>query len=172
MKVRRTRTQITIYALSRKEKSTKNVLPIASGREKHTRSSSLHLRDILLPQPKLFINSEHILSDRQRSHSIRVMWNTSDGLCALSGGERLPPSLSATIASVHYRKVIVQRCATSMKECRKELTCSPVHHVSCALFRPTQNQLYPRTPKNDHIPSGPKNRSSGLPYRSTKGSLM
>jgi hypothetical protein len=123
------------------KKINKKGLPLASSRgKKHTRTSSLHLRDILLPQPKLFIDSKHILSDRQRGHSIRVMWHTSDSLCALSGGERLPPSLGATTASVHYRKVIVQRYATSMKDCREALTGSPVHHISCPLFQPTQNQ--------------------------------
>jgi hypothetical protein len=122
------------------EKSTKKVFLLLQVKEKHTRSSSLHLRDIFLPQPKLFIDSKHILSDRQRGHSIRVMWHTSDMLCALSGGERLPPSLGATTASVHYGKLIVQRYAASMKYCIKELTGSPVHHISCPLFQPTQNQ--------------------------------
>ena len=107
--------------------------------KRRTRSPSLHFRDILLPQPKLLIDSKHVLSDRQRSHSIGVMWHPSDSLRALSGGERLPPSLGATIASVHYRKVIVQRYATLMNKRRDELTGSPVHHISCALFQPTQN---------------------------------
>ena len=141
--------------------------------KKHTRSSGLHLRDILLSQPKLFIDSKHKLSNRQRGHSICVMRHTSDFLCTLSGGERLPPSLGTTITSMYYRKAFVQRYATSMKECRKELTGSPVHHISCALFQPTESAIIQERLKAlDHIPSGPKNRSSGLPYRSTKGSLI
>ena len=138
--------------------------------KKHTRSSGLHLRDILLPQPKLFIDSKHILSNRQRGHSIRVMRHTSDSLCALSGCERLPPSLGPTTASMYYRKVNVQR---GMLLQWKNLRAAQSIISAVPSFSQHKVSHNPRTPKTlDHIPSGPKNKSSGLPYKSTRGSLM
>lgn len=68
-----------------------------------TRSSSLNLCDILLPEAELLVDSQYVLTNRQRSHAIGVMWYTTKGLCALSSSEGLPPSFGATVTSMHCK---------------------------------------------------------------------
>ena len=77
------------------------------------------------------------------------------------------------IATVHYRKVIVQRYATSMKEFKRTYVQPSPSWQLCPFSANTKSAIIQeRLKTHDHIPSGPKNRSSGLLYRSTKGSLM
>ena len=64
---------------------------VHTGSEVSVWSTGLNLGDILLPKSKLLIKSEYILSDRQRGHSVGIMRNTTEAVCALSGGEGFPP---------------------------------------------------------------------------------
>ena len=74
-------------------------------------TTSLNFGDVLLPKSELFINSEDILSNRQRGHSVGIMRDATELRRALSGGERFPPFSTPGLG----------------------VQCSPVHHVSGAL---------------------------------------
>lgn len=68
------------------------------------RSTRLDLRDILLPDTKLLVDTNDVLPDTKRGHAVRVVGDTTKVLCALSSREGLPPGLGTTVAGVHYRK--------------------------------------------------------------------
>lgn len=53
--------------------------------------TGLHLRDILLAQPELFVDTQYILADRQGCHAVRVVGHPAELLCTLASCERLPP---------------------------------------------------------------------------------
>lgn len=75
-------------------------------RTEHTRPSSLHLGDVLLLQPELFIYTKDILSHRQGCHAVGVMRDPSEQCGTLSSSEWLPPSLSTTSPSVYCKQTI------------------------------------------------------------------
>ena len=66
-----------------------------------TRTTSLDLGHVFLPETELLVDTQHVLSDRQRGHSIRVVRHTTKVLSALASGERLPPRFCAAITSMH-----------------------------------------------------------------------
>lgn len=68
-----------------------------------TRTTSLHLCHILLAEAVLLVDTKDVLPDRERGHAVGVVRNTTESLRALSSGERLPPSLSPAVTSVHCR---------------------------------------------------------------------
>ena len=70
--------------------------------EAPTRTASLHLRDVLLPQSELLVDTQHILTDGERRHAVDIVWDTTKQFCTLPGGERLPPRISTTSTGVHY----------------------------------------------------------------------
>ena len=73
-------------------------------RHKHiqrTRTTRLHLRDILLPQAELLVDAQDILPNGQRGHAVRVVRNTAERLGALACGEGLPPGFCAAVAGVY-----------------------------------------------------------------------
>ena len=67
-----------------------------------TRATCLYLGDILLPETKLLVYSNHVLPDGQRRHSIGIMWDTTEMLSTLAGGEGLPPFLGATFTCMGF----------------------------------------------------------------------
>jgi len=64
------------------------------------RATSLDLCDILLAQTKLFVETEDVLPDGDRSHSIRVMRNATESGGRLARRERLPPRVCPAPTSV------------------------------------------------------------------------
>ena len=84
---------------------------VRTGSEIAIWSTGLDLCNVLLPKAKLFVNSEYVLSDRQRGHSVGVMRDTAEFIRALSSGEGFPP-IGTTVFGVKG---------------------SPIHHVSGAL---------------------------------------
>lgn len=65
--------------IRRAAKHTRANIPVAPAR--------LHLRDVLLAQPELLVQPEHILPDQQRGHAVRVVRHAAERLCALARGE-------------------------------------------------------------------------------------
>ena len=66
----------------------------------HTRTTSLNLRNVLLPQTKLLVDTKHVLADGQRGHAVHVVGNTTERLGALASSERLPPSVRSARTGV------------------------------------------------------------------------
>ena len=69
--------------------------PDTKRQEKRTRTTSLHLRDVLLVQPKLLVDAEYILADGECRRAVHVMRDDAEQLGAIPGRERLPPRLRA-----------------------------------------------------------------------------
>lgn len=69
-------------------------------REQHTRTTSLYLGNILLAETKLTVDTDDVLSDGTRSHSVGIVGNTTESCGTLASGERLPPGLGATSTGV------------------------------------------------------------------------
>ena len=57
---------------------------------RRTRTTGLHLRDVLLPQAELLVDTKYVLADGQGGHAVNVVRNTPKQLRALASGERLP----------------------------------------------------------------------------------
>lgn len=86
--------------------------------QQRTRSTSLHLGDVLLPQPEVLVDTEHVLPHGQTGHTVRVVRNTTEDLCILSGRERLPPRSAARARVDCKRARTVQwRMREKVKEC-------------------------------------------------------
>ena len=66
-----------------------------------TRTSGLHFGNVLLLQPKLFVDADNILSHRQGRHAVGVMRHSPKVFGTLSGGEGLPPGLGTTSTGMH-----------------------------------------------------------------------
>ena len=97
---------------------------------RRTRATSLHLRDVLLPQAELLVDTKHVLADGQGGHAVDVVRNTAEQLRALASGERLPPRLSAAVARMHYPSL---SATINGVDRRKALTGCPVHEVGGTL---------------------------------------
>ena len=66
------------------------------------RASRLDLCDVLFAQAELLVDSEYVLSDRNRSHAICVVRDTTESGGRLACGEGLPPVIRPTLPSVDY----------------------------------------------------------------------
>ena len=130
-------------------------------------TSRLDLCDVFFAQAKLLVDSEDVLPDRNRSHAICVVRDTAESGSRLACREGLPPLICPTIASVDYHL----------------LDCSLPHkrygHVLAAqsIISAVPSEECIRNHRNDKTtricaPSGPKNRISGLLYKSTRRSLI
>jgi hypothetical protein len=131
------------------------------------RASRLDLCDVFFAQAELLVDSEDIMSDRNRSHAICVVRDTTESGSRLACREGLPPLICPTIASVDYNL----------------LDCSLLHkrndHILAAqsIISAVPSEECIRNTENDkttriYAPSGPKNRISGLLYKSTRRSLI
>ncbi len=97
---------------------------------KHTRPTGLDLRDVLLPQAELLVDTEQVLSDGQRGHAVDVVRDTAEQRRALAGGERLPPRLSTAVTRMYCSS---QSATTNGVGHHEILTRRPVHEVSGTL---------------------------------------
>jgi len=66
------------------------------------RAACLDLCDVLFAQTKLLVESKDVLPDRNRSHAVRVMRDTTESSSRLACRKRLPPLVCSTLASMDY----------------------------------------------------------------------
>ena len=97
---------------------------------RRTRTTGLHLRDVLLPQAELLVDTKYVLADGQGGHAVNVVRNTPKQLRALASGERLPPRLSTAVTCMHYPSL---SATINGVDGRKTLTRGPVHEVGGTL---------------------------------------
>ena len=67
------------------------------------RASRLDLCDVFFAQAELLVDSEDVLPDRNRSHTICVVRDTAECGSRLACRERLPKVICPTLASVDYK---------------------------------------------------------------------
>jgi hypothetical protein len=123
------------------------------GTEVSVGATDLDLGNVLLGQSVSSVESEKVLSNRQRGHTIDVVRDTTQGRGALSGSERLRP------------KLLIRRMSCNGTTQRRTF------HQGAFLFRAWKQAQSIRPAV---FSSGPKNKTSGSfrPERSTIFSLI
>lgn len=131
----------------------------------------MHLGNILFTEAEMFVNSQDILPDRDRGHAVSIVRHTTQSVGTLASSEGHPPRVGAALLGMDCKQTYSKK-----KNWVKDATTYELPNPSCRqcpLFtKPpiSQNKECGNTSKC--LPSGPKKSSSGLPYRSTRGSLI